>query len=190
MQGIKFNQQGIEGIKSGVKTMTRRPIKVRTDITKQAWIDTLISDYCKYKVGETVFVQEEFRDTLNVLYYKAGYEVQGDMFALSVWKPASEMKEHQARFFLKIKSIKVERLQDIYHNDIMSEGMNYNTYEPKQTAKLYGDDVHGEVDWCEDIALEWWIEIWNNLPYKAPYDWNSNPYVFAYEFERVENETI
>jgi len=168
MKSIKFNQQGMQGIQSGVKTMTRRPIKVRTDITKQAWIDTLIPDYCKCKVGETVFVQEDFYKEANYIEYKADF-VQGENLESFTWFNASEMKEHQARFFLKIKSIKVERLQDISDEDCEKEGVRFFN--------------NGAFNSVPQEAFE--HQIWNNLPYQAPYDWNSNPYVFVYEFERV-----
>lgn len=70
--------------------------------------------------------------------------------------------------FLKITNIKVERLQDISEEDCVKEGID----------KYIGLTM---------LPQEYFEEfIWNNLPYKAPYDWNSNPYVFVYEFEIIE----
>ena len=33
---------------------------------------------------------------------------------------------------------------------------------------------------------DWWISLWNSTAPKG-YKWEDNPYVFVYEFERVEN---
>lgn len=90
-----------------------------------------------------------------------------------------------ARIFLKVTSVRVERLQDIEHEDILADGMDFNTYEMKEKGKLYGNDTHGEVDYCEDLAGEWWVKLWNSTS-KDGYKWEDNPYVFVYEFERVE----
>ena len=210
MQGIKFNQDGITAILEGRKTMTRRPIKVRTDIDKQAWIDTLIPDYCKYKIGETVFVRETFviataqfnnDGVFNyydepVIHYKADkkdltwFDEWEDEINVP-WRPSTHMNKEISRIFLKITNIKVERLQDISEEDCIKEGVkeiafNWNGVSiGSRFTPNTGFEFSGNVTWerAKECFKE---EIWNKLPYQAPYYWNSNPYVFVYEFEIVQ----
>ena len=188
MQGIKFNAQGIKAITEGRKTMTRRPIKdngnafriLETfDSSREYSIGALINEYSKYKIGETVFVQEEFyfddEDYGLPLYYSLDdaklkiqeYEGYSCICDENCVYNADQMQEHQSRIFLKITDTKVERLQDISSHDCKAEGVEFQTHKFRY-RELFEK------------------EIWNNLPYKAPHDWKSNPYVFVYEFEVVK----
>lgn len=198
MQGISFNTQGVKAIRDGVKTMTRRPVKLPEKMIGEGYNtddienekfgnfgleicsgDSSYSIYPKYKVGETVFIQEEFATVTTTfigqgqvtatLYKerdeKKEYEPEPN------WQPASEMQEHQARTYRKIKSIKVERLQDISGDDCYKEGIDfeYVEFDTREQAVFVGT-------------------IWSNLPYKEPYRWEDNPYVFAYEFEVIKDD--
>lgn len=89
-----------------------------------------------------------------------------------------------ARIYLKVTNVRVERLQDIEHEDICSEGMNFDSYCLQDQSKSYSNDEHGEVDYCEDMANEWWQGLWNSTA-KDGYKWQDNPFVFVYEFERI-----
>lgn len=187
MQGIKFNTQAILDNR---KSQTRRPIKeakvfdVDYGITiyeepcghhTNQKTEEFIKKFSKYKIGETVFVKED----INI---RATWE---NDIAFTI--PASEMTEKEARIFLKITNIKIERLQDISEEDCIKEGCNLShldcscMYSNDACYKCFRSDASDYID-------EFKEEIWNRLPYKSTYDWNSNPYVFVYEFERVERE--
>ncbi len=240
MNSIKFNQQGIKDTKSKIKTNTRRPIKKFFNDNKTEYkgsldgyefqsiqgFQELVAVFyneekehalfapIKYKVGETIFVQEsnitldEFcgycgHFTNKNINYGCTHKDCGDIgkdydgkdhgrcFSWScpivesyedesdssfdgdtyVWLP----KEY-SKVFLKIKSIKVERLQDISEDDCIKEGVRHPFI-----------DAGGQVEEdCMQQAFK--REFWNNLPYKKPYDWDSNRYVFVYEFELVEEK--
>ncbi len=198
MQGIPFNQQGITGIQADIKTNTRRPLKIpefRTgdnvllenifsyanigaDGVCRAFFEASNDGYLttftvesKYKIGETVFVQEEFVDEYpNGLCFFNDYD---DEEWIEIDKQQTD--ELTARIKLKITGIKVERLQDISEDDCLKEGIQYlSTFFKGATGKLYdfGDDCFRD-------------EIWQLLPYPPKYQWSANPYVFAYEFELV-----
>ena len=81
-----------------------------------------------------------------------------------------------ARHFVKITNVRVERLQDITYEDILAEGC------PKITA--IGSNIDA-LEFKKRKAKEWWIDLWNSTAPKG-YKWEDNPYVFVYEFERVE----
>ena len=95
--------------------------------------------------------------------------------------------KEMARIFLKITDVRVKRLQDIEYEDILAEGFLNGSYEMKPSSKLYSNDTHGEIDFEEDSAMEWWINTWNKTAPKG-YKWDDNPYVFVYEFERVKDK--
>jgi hypothetical protein len=72
--------------------------------------------------------------------------------------------KQMARTFVKITNVRVERLQDITNQDLIFEGYHF---EDEQDVKV------------------WWEELWNSTAPKG-YKWEDNPYVFVYEFERIE----
>jgi hypothetical protein len=79
--------------------------------------------------------------------------------------------KEMARIFLKITDVRVERLQDIGYDKISLEGFDV-AYK----------DCSGLS--YEERRFDWWIDLWNKTAQKG-YKWNNNPYVFVYEFERV-----
>lgn len=102
------------------------------------------------------------------LYYRADGEIEK-----AGWLPSIHMPRVAARLFLRVKNVRVERLQDITSEDIRSEG-------------LTSMGVH-----CGDMGLaipEWKI-LWNSTIKKQDldkYGWDANPWVWVIEFERVE----
>lgn len=160
----------------------------------------------KYKVGDILYVRETWcrgkligdgschreywsidTDYDDRLFYKA--DTIGSAFSdednLVKWKPSIHMPKKYARTFIKITGVRVERLQDIEPDDILSEGMDFDNYIPIDNGKTYTADTHGEVDYCEDVANEWWSTLWNSTAPKS-YKWEDNPWVFVYEFEVVD----
>lgn len=214
MQGIKLNAQGITATINGTKNNTRRPLKLYSIRTRDGLLIENIFKYAnmgldgnctaffeasngeylisfieesKYKVNEVVFFQEEFYEYTDsvdgyFLLYKADAKL-GTEHMLD-WQASSEMTEEQSRIKIKITGIKVERLQDISKEDCIKEGISF------------GDAVRcvgWEKDYYNPDTLNWLKYtpafkqyIWDKLPYKPPYDWDSNPYVFVYEFEVIK----
>ena len=81
--------------------------------------------------------------------------------------------KEMARIFLKITDVRVERLQDIGANGIEDEGYHISI------AKKIGN--------CHEGMNDWWVNLWNKTAPKG-YKWEDNPYVFVYEFERVNQD--
>ena len=80
---------------------------------------------------------------------------------------------------ITFSNIKVERLHDISEEDCLKEGVE----APKECYIPYTCNAYEGYYIGEAEKHTFKAEIWNNLPYKASYDWKSNPYVFVYEFE-------
>jgi hypothetical protein len=141
----------------------------------------------KYKVGDILYVKETFcidnppkidgidyRNYLDNIVFKADNEDLNFK-----WKPSVHLKQKDARIFLKIIGVRVERLQDVSCDDILDEG--------------YNELTSGVLNY------EWFSELWNStLKYHNgikksqndlnKYSWEDNPYVFVYEFEIVRNK--
>ena len=193
MQGIQFSTQGITGIQAGVKTMFREPIVFpykhyshckhnKIEYFNVAygcptcgsfhWDDSL---FPKYKIGETVFVQEEFAEIWGSVVYKKLHRTSNDIHE-EFWRPASEMTEQQSRITLKITNIKVEYLQDISEQDAKKEGA-------KDNFERFKIPISGSITWY--ARYNFMISIWEQLPHPPKYQWSANPRVFAYTFEVV-----
>ena len=89
------------------------------------------------------------------------------------WRPSIHMPKEAARIFLKVKDVRVERLQDITEKQAETEGIN-------GSEALYD----GYID-----AREKFAELWDSTIKKSDiekYGWNANPWVWVIEFERCE----
>ena len=172
------------------------------DISNQKmYEDEFIEKFTQYKVGDILWVREPAKIDMVTYgemmdyHYLADYEKgsikipdrflhidevdEADCISIkSKWIyncqgiPNGCIKE-MARIFLKVTNVRVERLQDITLEDIGKEGSPFDV----RVVEDIGED---------DFAYEWWIDTWNSTAPKG-YKWGDNPYVFVYEFERVQN---
>lgn len=133
-----------------------------------------------YQPGDILYVRESFcpnyfdkniavyrGDRLkgNRNAYKADYNkaVVGDVVPEPKWHPSIHMPKAAARIWLKVKEVRVERLQDIDDDGGVAEGL---------------PSKWGNFD-----------EIWNSTINKKDfplYGWDANPWVWVIEFERCE----
>lgn len=98
------------------------------------------------------------------------------------WKPSLFMPKEAARIFLKVKAVRVERLQKCGEGwclDIEKEGVT-----TPQSPILYISD-----DEFHDALRTEFQKLWNSTIKKSDldrYGWNANPWVWVIEFERCE----
>lgn len=193
MKGINFNTEMVQAILDGRKTQFRRVCNQPSkNACKNLYVDNynnnpnLFAYWCKdgrlhdyiepkYKIGDILYVKETFLDDyaiggedenknpVNVIY-KADSKDKG---TYPNWKPSIHMTKENARIFLKITNVRVERLQDITCDDILDEGYN---------------ELISNV-----LNYEWWVNLWNSKA-KENFTWDDNPYVFVYDFEVVEEK--
>jgi len=135
--------------------------------------------YCPYgQVGDILWVRESFfhsyYDENDQCYiYKADLKPVGA--TLFKWKPSIHMPKKAARIFLQIKSVTIERLQDITEADARSEGVinllpNWKSYDNAQP-------------YCY-TAIGSFITLWKSI--NGVDSWELNPWVWVIEFEKVE----
>jgi hypothetical protein len=120
------------------------------------------------KPGDVLWVRESFYEPLfealnGKYYYKADLDKQGWDFK---WKPSIHMPKEACRIFLKIKSVRVERLSDISRGDCMAEGCPF-------------PNIAGETN-----PKAWFYDLWTDI--NGMHSWLSNPYVWVIEFERID----
>lgn len=91
------------------------------------------------------------------------------------------MPKEAARIWLKVKDVRVERLQEMNEVDTAKEGIRTDV----QTRRF--DDS----DSIENFGgIELFKDLWNSTIKKSEldlYGWDTNPYVWVIEFERCEN---
>ena len=197
MKPIIFSTPMVQAILAGRKTQTRRAVKedrrgewaavngVRNNSEYGASVpcylhrETAVDDisrnimYPKYDVGDILWVRETW-SPVQVLpkryLYKADAENGGEGDGLPIrWRPSIHMPREAARLFLRVKGVRVERLQNISAEDCEAEG-------------------HFETAPVEPRPRSWFSEVWDARNAKRGYGWDSNPWVWVYTFERITKE--
>lgn len=113
------------------------------------------------------------------LVQRNGYDEYKDT---PVWHPSIHMPKEAARIWLKVKDVRVERLQECGEGwciDIEKEGI-----ATPQDAILYISD-----DAFHDALRMEFQKTWDGTIKKSDierYGWNANPWVWVIEFERCE----
>lgn len=91
------------------------------------------------------------------------------------WRPSIHMPKAAARIWLKVKRVRVERLQDMTAQDSLDEGVKLS---------LQGI-TNGEP------TLAPFAKLWDSTLKKGEvsrYGWSANPWVWVIEFERLEGK--
>lgn len=186
MKGKIFNAQEVQAIIAGTKTMFREVIMSQPnsninpvylkDIEAWQWATKESQRTPKFEVRETIFVKEafvDFRHNNSDLFYKSDFEINNLVKIADLkWNYARSMKQEQSRLTLKIKSVKVEKLRDISEEDCIKEG----TWIEKENGVGRTWDIKNAF-----------FKLWNSTHKKQEHKWEANPWVFAYEFEVINN---
>ncbi len=147
----------------------------------------LIGEYGDYYNGEGTddsTIIEQYSTSKDVIYYADAIDIV-DYYSLygadkPIWKPSIHMPKKYARIFLKVTNVRVERLQEAELQDICEEG-----YPEGYQPFYFTSDLKRELH--ENKMDDWWINLWNSTA-KDGCKWEDNPYVFVYEFERIERQ--
>lgn len=192
MKPILFNTEMVLANLDGRKNNTRRLMKgyaldhlqIDTDGSVIGVYDQHegrvrpVTDYAPYQLGDILYVRETWR-VLHASYpprrctieYRAGGTKEfNEIIALPTakgeWKPSIHMPKKAARIFLRVKNVRVERLQDIDDNGVVAEGLHI------------GDPFD---------------ELWDSTIKKADrdrYGWDANPWVWVILYERCEKPEV
>lgn len=92
------------------------------------------------------------------------------------WKPSIHMPKYAARIWLRIKDVRVERLQDISGQDAISEGIVLTGIRLSSLMESWG------------AAKKLFKKLWQSI--NGEKSWDANPWVWVIEFERIDNPNI
>lgn len=195
---ILFSTPMVQAILRGEKTQTRRIIKINEGekieydnsefrkcflIVGNGYIKAL---KCKYKVGDILWVRETWHPKRHSFpiglhfEYKATAKEDGNPTD-EPWKPSIFMPKEACRIFLKLKSIRIERLNDISENDSLQEGIQPFTKD----NNLFKHGLDGwEWQSMTKYAKEAYKILWQKI--NGEKSWAENPFVWVYEFERTD----
>ena len=163
---------------------------------------------CQYKIGDILYVRESVfqgvrhyldvsGETVSVLTHEFEYYADG-LHEKDHWKdkyertwmhrrPSIHMPKEAARIFLKVKDVRVERLQDITEEQTEAEGATkcIEVICPGEEKPVLYEDDNGYFA----IGFK---AIWNFTIKKEDietYGWDANPWVWVIEFERIKPDT-
>lgn len=213
MKKIMFNDKFCltQGVLDGRKTMTRRIIKSKNIIARH-WNPIFNAENCyytdyrgkcqlidgdtnivikpSYNVGEVVAIAQSYKNagySPDKVFYRSipvcdGYrkelasEQEGWTNKMFV---CANLMPHHIRF----TDVKAERLQDISDEDCLREGINASN----------SHEIGYGIPWVYEFAKSKMVYLTPREAFAALIDslsgkgtFNSNPYVFAYEFELVD----
>ena len=91
------------------------------------------------------------------------------------------MPKEACRIFLKVKSIRVERLQDISEQDAKAEGAPQGIYRegPNVEKGEFQMEYNNHASYKDGFRF-----IWQTI--NGRQSWIDNPWVWVIEFERIE----
>lgn len=202
---ILFNTEMVQAILDGRKTCTRRVAKNVPDHTHRiepvyengrfqfdcfysSYVAALDADadFCMpcfppYQQGDILYVRETFiQAAAHTFWYKA--DDNSWMPEGLHWKPSIHMPKEAARIWLKVKDVRVERLQECGEGwciDIEKEGIA----TPQDPILYISDDAFHDA-----LRMEF-QKIWDSTIKKSDldrYGWDANPWIWVIEFERCE----
>ena len=203
---IIFSTEMVRAILEGRKNQTRRVIK-DVDITNSFDVDVdgSVYAYCcpatgdsfkpweiaPWEKGDILWVRETWckNENPNSPNY-GGYEYYADYEgahcqSLIKWRSPIHMPRKAARIFLKVKNIRVERLQDITEDDAEAEGAIAWICQQHNNGTWIDNAMRGAA--CAKPKRAFAL-LWNSIHEKRGFGWDQNPWVWVIEFEKVEPE--
>nr|DAP87731.1 MAG TPA: ASCH domain protein [Caudoviricetes sp.] len=141
----------------------------------------------KWHIGDVVAISQPYKDILSSAYCDK-YELD-KLTHTKGWSNAMFTKADLMPHHIRITNIKIERLQDISDEDCLREGVELNTrqYEYDGTKKYCVCGLgHWRAIGCTDFDTprEAFAALIDKVSGKGT--WESNPYVFVYEFELID----
>lgn len=200
---IIMSGDSVRAILAGRKTQTRRVIKPFPDVQciklhqhGDEWLESWLEHgmpYCRgdvrmrhkpsYQVGDLLWVRETWCEIPyeyehiaipggHITIPKFAYRADSDVDYTGIWRPSIHMPKKAARLFLRVTDVRAERVQKITAEDAKREGVCGLCYDEKTGEEKY------------DITF--FKVLWDKLNAKRGFPWEANPWVWVYEFERVE----
>lgn len=199
MKKIMFNDRyGLtEAVLSGRKTQTRRIVKMTPIDSQYAYeknfpmggrvAPAVIETYSRYQIGEVVAVAQSYKDA-GVRFIPEEDEEFGcyDFPAEQTagWTNKMFVRADLMPHQIRITNVRVERLQEISDEDCMAEGIIKGLIGSKDTHFMTAYYVPGIQSEPHILPQYAYAALIDRISGKGT--WDSNPYVFVYDFELVK----
>jgi hypothetical protein len=192
---ILFSGEMVRAILEGRKTQTRRVIRKQPH-GMGSWVQRLAQwffpeccPYVKIKCpygsnGDVIWVKETFQFFNPECPSPGGIVYRADGDEDWHWRPSIFMPRWASRIQLRVVDVRVERVQDISGKDAYEEGF---AYERVRIEKLVNQWSLGESKMpnFEGKEIDWFHQLWDSINKKRGYGWDTNPWVWVIEFERI-----
>lgn len=103
--------------------------------------------------------------------------------SIGKWKPSIFMPRAASRITLKIVSVRVERLKDMFAADCVREGI------PLESHKCGCEICSNTSNLCpatQSGLMTAFQELWDSINQKSGFGWDSNPWVWIVAFQRIK----
>lgn len=178
-----------QAVLDGRKTMTRRisEDQIRNSIFCKSGYESIHGYEIKpkYKVGEVVAIAQSYMDVdrfhrkgKNAAYLEYLDSILPELKLYPGWGNKMFVKADLMPHHIEITGIKVERLQDISDEDCLKEGIIHVSTFLGQ--KIYHTPHVNGSYLSTNVAQEAFAYLIDKVSGKGT--WESNPFVFAYEF--------
>ena len=190
---ILFSTEMVEAILEGRKTQTRRIVKgvaldwLAPNMFMPEYVASKGNNLCPYGYeNDILWVRETWRltDFLHPSDENYGYIYKASENGKEwesnceewYWKPSIFMPKEACRLRLKIKSIRIERLQEISEKDAIAEGIEL-------IGNRYKQYLRTRLDETVENPIYSYMTLWESI--NGIGSWEKNPYVWVIEFERA-----
>lgn len=213
--GLMFKAPLVRAILSGQKTQTRRIAKDVRHPDLGNWYapgalvlegepQHVIHRACPWgQPGDRIYVRETFGyggDAYTPdIYFRAD---QPEAPIQGCWHPAIHMRKADARIWLEVTGVRVERLQDITEADADAEGcerLDAERYERDWTLcpKCGGTRLHdalgsggGVIHDVDCLECDTYVKRFRHLWESTGGDWSANPWVWVIDFKRITHSAL
>ena len=171
-----LKDKGLEHVRAGTNGMAfpKCPYGQPGDVlwVRETWMRLPREGFYAYKASHPSFKEGELK---NNLLHEYGFR----------WKPSIHMPKEACRLFLRVKNVRVERLQDISDADACEEGIEPVYFEKnfdKKAIKAFKHYTDSSFDGADAIGS--FRSLWQSI--NGEQSWRDNPWVWVREFERME----
>lgn len=144
----------------------------------------------RYEIGEVVTIAQSYMDVdrfhrkgKNAAYLEYLDSILPELKLHPGWTNKMFVKADLMPHHIEITGIKVERLQDISDEDCLKEGIYEDSGDDKFPPSIFYE-FEGNKDDGFDTPREAFAVLIDKVSGKGT--WDSNPYVFCYEFVLVD----
>lgn len=216
MKPILFNTQMVDAILQCRKTVTRRLAKKVPEAaysvygyneetntfgafcsfqSANSYVDYSVDIKAPFRPGDVLYVRETWFETEDSrIVFKAGRPHKevwiNDYVRVSdnavKWRPSLHMRKEDARIFLLVEDISLERVQDITEEEAKNEGAVKGVFKKDETGLS-----HFEKNAESGTFVNGFRNVWDgtmSAKERETYGFSENPWVFAIRFRRISKK--